>query len=124
MELTLLSALIPAGLDLIKQAGGAVSRKFFGLSVDDQIKLQESDINRIKAMAELDNPHGTPKQWVVDLRASFRYIAACVSIVAGIYMMISGNPAMMAMGYDLVGIPFGFIFGERLWAGLKGPNMK
>jgi hypothetical protein len=121
MELTILSALIPAGLDLLKQAGGAISRKWFGLSVDDEIKMRASDIDRLKALAELDNPHGTPSQWIIDLRASFRYVSAGVSILAGIYFIGTG---VTDLGMQLVSVPFGFIFGERLWMGLKGPNMK
>jgi len=121
MELTILSALIPAGLDLVKQAGGAISRKWFGLSVEDEIKLRAADVDRLKAVAELDNPHGTPSQWIVDMRAAFRYVSAGVSILAGIYFMASGQAEL---GMQLVSVPFGFIFGERLWMGLKGPNMK
>lgn len=121
MEAMLISALLPGVLDMLKGAFGGMSRKWFGVSVDDQIKLQDSDINRLKALAELDNPHGTPSQWIVDLRAAFRYVAAGVSILIGSYMMLNG---MAEMGYDLVSVPFGFIFGERLWMGLKGAKNK
>lgn len=121
MEALLLSAVLPAVLDMFKGMGGALSRKWFGLGVDDQIKLQNSDIDRIRALAELDNPHGTPTQWVVDLRASFRYVAALLSILLGAYLLMNG---MAEYGFDLVSVPFGFIFGERLWMGLKGPKSK
>lgn len=117
----ILSALVPGLLDLLKGAGGAISRKWFGMSVDDQLKIQNADIERIKALAELDNPHGTPSPWVVDLRASFRYISAGLSICLGAYLMMKGQTDL---GYDLVSVPFGFIFGERLWLGLRGVKNK
>ena len=132
---TIISALIPAAVDLVKDAGGAISRKWVGLSVDDEIKLKNADVERLKAIAQLDNPYGTPSQWIVDLRASFRYIAAGVLILAGIVIMGVGahqylNPtdqiteelawAIIMLGAETAGSPFSFIFGERMWTGLRG----
>ena len=124
LETLFAGALVPAFVDLLKGAGGAVSRKFFGLSVDDQIKLGSADVQRLEALAKLDNPYGTPTQWVVDLRASFRYIGALVVILIGSLVLWTGVGAkdqlVVEMGYTLVGLPFSFIFGERLLLGLKG----
>lgn len=123
MEAIIASAVLPAALDMIKGIGGAVSRRFFGLSIDDQIKLSNVDIERLKAVAQLDSPAGTPSQWVVDLRASFRYIAAGVVILIGSFLAYLGfqgkDHELMAAGLELAGMPFGFIFGERMWQGLK-----
>lgn len=113
-ETMLLSALAPAAVDLLKNGFGAASRKWFGVSVDDQIRLENSGIERLKALAGLDNPGGTPSQWVIDLRASFRYIGAIVSILLGAYIMIT-SPLNFETGAQLVSIPFGFIFGERMY---------
>jgi hypothetical protein len=93
------SVVVPILTDFIKTSAPSISRKVFGVSVDEQIKMNEADIERLKALATLDTPGGTPSQWVVDLRASFRYIAAAALILSGI---------------DLASSPFGFIFGERL----------
>lgn len=127
-ETMIAGALLPAAIDLIKGAGGAISRKFLGLSVDDQIKLQNADVERLKALAELDNPFGTPAQWVVDLRGSFRYVAAIVVILTGAGVLYTGlryqTADVVDMGFSLVGLPFAFIFGERLVLGLKGPGKK
>lgn len=109
---------VPIILDLFKSAGPAISRKFAGLSVDDQIKLESAQVQKLEALAKLDNPNGTPSQWVIDLRASFRYIAAAaIILVGGIIAALGiskGDPATIGAGLELAGIPFGFIFGERL----------
>lgn len=128
LETLFAGALVPALVDLVKGAGGAVSRKFFGMSVEDQIKLGNADVQRLEALAKLDNPHGQPSQWVVDLRASFRYVGALVVILIGCGVLAAGvtykETLVTEMGYTLVGLPFSFIFGERLLLGLKGPGAK
>ena len=125
LETILGSVIVPAVIDFFKGAGSAISRKWFGESVDDQIKIQNSDIEKLKALAQLDNPYGTPSQWVIDLRASFRYIGAALAMVIGascIYagVTVPGTEDILEIGFTLVGAPFGFIFGERLYLGLKG----
>ena len=62
MDLTILSALLPAGLDMIKQAGGAISRKWFGLSVDDEIKLDNSKNKKLSQIISLDIQNVTNHQ--------------------------------------------------------------
>ena len=102
-----------------------------GLTVEQEISFLEVDIKRLEAIAKLDEVVGTPSQWVIDLRSSFRYIAACVSILAGIGLGYTGlyeptitseemSLVILPLATDLIGIPFAFIFGERLWNGLKG----
>lgn len=115
----ILPSLIPAGIDAVKSVFGGVSRKFFGLSVDDQLKLETAGIERLKALAQLDAPVGTPSLWVVNLRASFRYIAALVSILAGIALMFY-SPLETELATQLIGMPFSFIFGERMYLAIKG----
>lgn len=122
LETILASVILPAVVDLVKGAGGAISRKFIGLSVDDQIKLENAQVEKLKALADLDNPHGTPSQWVVDTRAIYRYAAATLVILIGGVLLFVETDKTLA--YELVGMPFGFIFGERLWLGLKGMKSK
>lgn len=123
LETILGTMVAPAIIDFFKGAGSAISRKFFGESVDDQIKLQNADIERLKALAQLDNPYGTPSQWVIDLRAAFRYVSAIVVIGIGALSIWAGIetkiPDVLEIGFTLVSAPFGFIFGERLLLGLK-----
>jgi hypothetical protein len=114
----LLPAILPALIDAGKNLAGGISRKIGGLSVDDQIKLQNADIEKLKALALLDDVKGNPSQWVVDTRASFRYIAAGVSIIGGLVLLAKNIQPDIAA--QLVSAPFSFIFGERLYMGLTG----
>lgn len=124
LETILATTVLPAAIDLVKSLFGGIGRKIAGVSVEDQLKLEQSGINRLEAIAKLENPYGTPSQWVVDLRASFRYIAAAFLIGAG--LLIAGYGAyikatvVFAAGLETAGSPFFFIFGERMWQGLKG----
>ena len=121
MWTTLAAALAPAAIDAVKGIFGAASRKWIGLSVDDQIKLQNADIEKVKALSALDNPYGTPSQWVVDLRGSFRYIACAVFVIGGIATMFIA-PALAPIGMEAASAASSFIFGERMLLSLKGAN--
>ncbi len=119
----ILAAVIPAAIDLVKTAGGAVSRRFFGMNVDDQIKLMQAETDKLRAIAELDSPHGMqPSLWVINLRQSFRYIAALVIITIGAVMayLARGDADTVQSSLSLMTLPFSFIFGERYVMGLKG----
>lgn len=114
----LLPALLPSLIDAAKGLFGGLGRRIGGLSVDDEIKLENAGIEKLKALASLDTPVGSPSQWVVDLRASFRYVAAGVSMGVGGYLGINGgDPELVGV---LIGAPYAFIFGERLYLGMKG----
>jgi hypothetical protein len=86
---TILSALVPIGIEGIKQVITRFAGGVKATTIDEQIKLDASDVARLEAIAKMDAPIGVPSQWVVDLRASCRYIA------------------------------FGFLFGTRVAAGLS-----
>lgn len=113
---TLISAFVPMAVDGI---GKAITKWTGGVqpqTIDDQIKLQESDNATLEALAKLDNPYGTPSQWVVDLRASSRYIAAGIVILAGVttlYMPSVSDP-IRAIALEGVSVVFGFLFGHRM----------
>jgi hypothetical protein len=113
---TILSALIPVGIEGIKQ----VTTKWFGgvraTSVDEQIKLDSSEVEKIKALAELDKPSGRASQWVIDLRESARYLGALVTIAVGVGSLfmpdVTENIRELAM--SAASIAFGFLFGSRV----------
>lgn len=119
METLIASVVLPAVIDLFKTGISAASRKWIGLSIDDQIKLQQADVDKLNALAKLDNPAGTPSQWVVDLRASFRYVCAILVISVGGWMLTLG-PELTELAFQLIAMPFGFIFGERMYMSMKG----
>lgn len=113
---SVVSALVPVGVEGIRQ----LITKFTGgvkpASVDEQIKLDQSDIERLKALAALDNPGGTPSQWVIDLRASSRYLGALITIFAGIATMFIAEIPIeaKAVALEAASVCFGFLFGQRI----------
>ena len=118
---TLLSSLVPVGVEGIKQV---ITSKLGGVkptTVAEQIQLDEQDIKRMQAVAALDNPGGTPSQWVIDLRGSARYIAAFVVICGGISLsfMSDVTPEIQALSLEAANIAFGFLFGQRIVANFK-----
>ena len=116
---TLLSALIPVGVEGIKQV---ITTKLGGVkatTVEEQLKLDEQDIKRMQAVAALDNPGGTPSQWVIDLRGSSRYVMAGVVIVSGVLTLFIPEVPMevKSVAYEGANIAFGFLFGQRIVTG-------
>lgn len=118
IETALISALAPAAIDMAKTLFAGIGRKIGGLSVDDEIKLGNATVEKLKALASLDSVVGTPSQWVVDVRASFRYVAAGVSIMGGVVGLFA-VPALAELWGQLITIPFSFIFGERMYMNFK-----
>ena len=130
MEALLASVALPALVGLIKDVGGAIGRKWFGVSVDDEVKLLTAKAQHLQALATLDTPVGTPSQWVVDLRASFRYVGAAALIVLGALTVSAGffvkdaGPGVITLGMEIIAMPFGFIFGERMTLSLGAKSKK
>lgn len=118
IETALISALAPAAVEALKNLFGGLGRKIGGLSVDDEIKLAGAATDRLKALAQLDTPVGNPSQWVVDLRASFRYIAAGVFVIGGLSTIYLA-PAFAPLGIEAALAASSFIFGERMLLSLK-----
>lgn len=112
---SIIGALIPVGVEGIKQAVNKWTGGVKPTTVDDQIKLDNSEIERMKAVAQLDTPVGTPSQWVIDLRASSRYIGALAVIVGGFAtVFIPVDPSIKVLGVEAANIAFGFLFGSRI----------
>jgi hypothetical protein len=113
---SILGALVPIGAEAIKQG---VSKLFGGVkpaTIDEQIKLDQSEIARLEALVKLDTPVGQPSQWVIDLRASARYIGALAVIATGIgTLYVTGlDPAVKMVALEAANIAFGFLFGSRI----------
>ena len=113
---TLLSALVPVGVEGIKQV---ISTKLGGVkptTVAEQLQLDDQDIKRLEVLAKLDSPGGTPSQWVIDLRGSARYLASFLVIGGGIGLQFLPNLdiTLKAMGLEAANVAFGFLFGQRI----------
>lgn len=116
---TILASLVPVGIEGIKQAAA----KWFGgvraTTVDEQIKLDSNEIEKIKALAELDKPIGQPSQWVVDLRSSARYVGALAVILVGVgSLFLPVAAGVQALALEAANIAFGFLFGSRIVSSL------
>jgi hypothetical protein len=117
---TLIGALIPVGIDGVKQLFTRFAGGVKPTTIAEQLQLDEADIKRIEALAKLDNPYGTPSQWVVDLRASSRYIGALAVIAIGLSTLyLTIDPFVQRIGLEAANIAFGFLFGSRIMANLK-----
>jgi hypothetical protein len=117
---TLIGALIPVGIDGVKQLFTRFAGGVKPTTIAEQLQLEEADIKRIEALAKLDNPYGTPSQWVVDLRASSRYIGALAVIAIGLSTLyLTIDPFVQRIGLEAANIAFGFLFGSRIMANLK-----
>lgn len=118
---TLLSAIVPVGVEGIKQL---IVTKLGGVkatTVAEQIQLDDQEIKRLNAVAALDNPGGTPSQWVIDLRGSSRYLAAIGVITGGVISLFVQDIPMevKAIAFEGANIAFGFLFGQRIVANFK-----
>src|SRR5690349_16728211 len=117
---TIISALIPVGVEGTKQLINKAVGGPKPTTIDEQIKLDQADIARLEAVAKLDNPYGTPSQWVIDLRASARYIAAWVVILGGgAILFTDADLAVKGLAVEAISVAFGFLFGTRIVANLK-----
>jgi hypothetical protein len=117
----ILAALLPVGVDAAKSVIGKYAGGVRPTNIDEQIKLDNSQVEKLKTLATLDNPYGTPSQWVIDLRASFRYIAAGIVISVGLGMQFfpAVSEVIKLAGLEYSGLAFSFIFGDRVYLNLK-----
>ena len=115
---TIIGALVPVGAEAIKQLVTRFTGGVRPTSIAEQIQLDQSEIARLEALAKLDNPGGTPSQWVIDLRASSRYIGALGVIAVGIgsVFITELTPEIKNIALQAANIAFGFLFGTRITA--------
>ena len=115
---TIVSALVPVGAEAVKQLIARFAGGERPTSVDETIRLMKAESDRLQALAALDQPGGTPSQWVIDLRASARYIGALSVIAVGIGSLYVGElPELVRVtALEAANIAFGFLFGSRLAA--------
>ena len=111
-------ALIPAVADGLR---GVFSRLTGGAgakpqNVEEQIKLMTAENERLKAVAELDKPAENISPWVADLRASFRYIAGGLIILAAVSSLyVRTDLYLQDAVWNLAGSVFAFLFGDRMY---------
>jgi len=115
---TIVGALVPVGAEAIKQIVIRFTGGVRPTSIAEQIQLDQSEIARLEALAKLDNPGGTPSQWVIDVRASARYVGALAVIAVGVgSLFVAGiSSDVQKIALEAANIAFGFLFGSRIIA--------
>lgn len=113
---SLIGALVPVGVEAIKQVITNFTGGVKPTTIAEQIHLNNAEIEKLKALAALDTPVGNPSQWVVDLRASSRYVGALITIFVGLSTLyIQEMPEQVkVIGLEAANIAFGFLFGTRI----------
>lgn len=123
---SVLSLIFPAVLPVLADGVRGVFAKITGgaggnpQNVGERIQLMQAETERLKAMAEIDRPAGEPSQLVVDMRASFRYVAILIIWVATIVAVFSDVPHEFTLVLlDLSGATMSFVIGERMYLTLR-----
>jgi hypothetical protein len=107
--LTIFAAFAPVAVE----AGKAIVQRYIApesvkpVSIDEQVQLEKSDIERLRALAELDKPADNVSPWVNNMRACVRpFVAASVTIKWCI------APQNAALDFMVASVWF-YLFGER-----------
>ena len=121
----ILPALVPAFTDGVrgifaKLTGGAGGQP---QNVTERVQLMEAEAAKLQAMASLDgNFTGQPSQWIIDLRASFRYIIiSAILIFTGVVVFCPNivGASVIAVFLDMSGCAMSFVIGERMYLSIK-----
>jgi hypothetical protein len=120
----ILPALVPAFADgarglIAKFTGGAGGQP---QNITERIELMKAEAEKLQALAALDSPSGEPSRWIVDLRASFRYII--ISAIMVFTAIVVFNPdivgaSVVVVFLDMTGACMSFVIGERMYLTLK-----
>ncbi len=120
----ILPALVPAFADgarglIAKFTGGAGGQP---QNIKERIELMQAESAKLQALAALDTPTGEPSKWIINLRASFRYII--ISAIMIFTAIIVFNPdvvgaTVVAVFLDMTGACMSFVIGERMYLAIK-----
>ncbi len=120
----ILPALVPAFSDgvrgiIAKFTGGAGGQP---QNVEERVKLMEAEAAKLQALAALDGVNGEPSKWIINLRASFRYvIISAIMIFTGIIVFTPDivGASVVAIFLDMTGACMSFVIGERMYLTLR-----
>ena len=120
----ILPALVPAFADgarglIAKFTGGAGGQP---QNITERIELMKAEAEKLQALAALDTPTGEPSKWIIDLRATFRYVI--ISSIMIFTAVVVFNPdvvgaTVVAVCLDMTGACMSFVIGERMYLSLK-----
>jgi hypothetical protein len=124
----LISMILPALIPMLSDTVRGIVNRFTGgagaqpANVAEAIQLMKAETERVSAVAALDTPSANISKWVADLRASTRYVIAILVVINAIVILYvkDVNPAFAELSMNLAGSVWSFLFGERMYLGMKG----
>jgi hypothetical protein len=131
----LLSTVLPALLPVATNAAKEATSKWLGTpgprTFEETLAWEKAGIEKMEAIARLDTVVGQPSQWVVDLRASARYLAVfAILLWAAVAYVTHGEASMVVTTADgsveptmlgmLAQAATFFLLGDRLFGTLQG----
>jgi hypothetical protein len=119
----ILPALVPAFTDGVrgifaKFTGGAGGQP---QNMQERIQLIQAETEKLKALALLDTPTGEPSKWIINLRASYRYVIITIILISTLFVVYSPNIqiGIVSVFLDMTGACMSFIIGERMYLSIK-----
>ena len=125
--MSFLALILPALVPVFSDGVRSLIAKLTGIggaepkTVDESIRMNDSQTKRLQALAALDNPAGEVSKWVADFRALHRYILADLILVATFVYIFLPDRNMEIANFllNLSASVFGFFFGDRVYLHLK-----
>jgi hypothetical protein len=125
---SLLPALFPALADGVRGVFAKITgnRGAAPMNVDESIKLMSADIDRLKALAQLDAPAANVSAWVSNVRALQRPVAVLVVLLVymlAVYRVNTGHAlpeSVLAGVFSYAQMVTFYLFGDRSYSHLKG----
>ena len=120
----ILPALVPALSDGLRGIFARFTGGAGGMpqNVQERVELMQAEAAKIQALAALDNPTGEPAQWIINLRACYRYvIISAIFIFTGVVIFFPSLVGASVIGVllDMSGACMSFIIGERMYLSIK-----
>ena len=124
---SLINLILPALVPVFTDGVRGIFAKFTGgaggqpQNMQERIELIKAETEKLKALATLDTPNGEPSKWIIDLRASYRYVIITFILITTIVVVYSPNVQLgiVSVFLDMTGACMSFIIGERMYLSIK-----
>lgn len=125
---SLLSLILPALVPAFADGARSLIAKFTGgaggqpQNMKERIELMQAESAKLQALAALDTPTGEPSKWIINLRASFRYIIISSIMIFTAIVVFNADvvgTTVVAVFLDMTGACMSFVIGERMYLTLK-----
>lgn len=125
---SLLSLILPALVPAFADGARSLIAKFTGgaggqpQNMKERIELMQAESAKLQALAALDTPTGEPSKWIINLRASFRYIIISSIMIFTAIVVFNADvvgTTVVAVFLDMTGACMSFVIGERMYLAIK-----